>query len=253
MIDIERRALLAALPLAVVLADPKLAAAAAAELETVTITTKAGRKVSGALAKPGRKAPAILLIHEWWGLNDQIKSVAAEFANQGYLALACDLYGGQVAKDPGTAQNLMEKLDPSQAVDTLTAWVDWLRTNPDGDGKVATIGWCMGGGWSLAASVADPVDATVIYYGKVDLDSNQLARLKGPVLGHFAEQDGWINHAMVDPFVERMRKLGKRIEVYWYNANHAFANPTGQNYHQKDAALAWSRTLQFLKTNLQGA
>src|SRR5262249_8026506 len=85
MIDIERRALLAALPLAVVLADPKLAAAAAAELETVTITTKGGRKVSGTLAEPGHKAPAVLLIHEWWGLNDQIKSVAAELAKQGYL------------------------------------------------------------------------------------------------------------------------------------------------------------------------
>jgi carboxymethylenebutenolidase len=245
--------LLAALPLAVVLADPRLAAAAAAELETVTITTKAGRKVSGALARPGRKAPAILLIHEWWGLNDQIKSVAAELANQGYLALACDLYNGRVAKDSGQAGEMMKAVDPKQAIETLTAWVDWLRTNPDGDGEVATIGWCMGGGWSLAASVADPVNATVIYYGKVDLDSGQLARLKGPVLGQFAEQDGWINHAMVDPFVARMQKLGKPIEVHWYNANHAFANPTGQNYHQKDAALAWSRTLQFLKANLQGS
>jgi carboxymethylenebutenolidase len=253
MIDIERRALLAALPLAVVLADPRLAAAAAAELETVTITTKGGRKVSGALAEPGHKAPAVLLIHEWWGLNDQIKSVAAELAKQGYLALACDLFDGQVAKDPDKAKTLMGSLDPQQAIDTLTAWVDWLRTNPQGDGKVATIGWCMGGGWSLAASVADPVDATVIYYGKVDLDSAQLAKLKGPVLGQFAQQDGWINHAMVDPFVDRMQKLGKPIEVHWYEANHAFANPTGQNYHQKDAALAWSRTLQFLKANLQGA
>ncbi len=254
MIDMERRALDRALdrarPLAAVLADPKLAAAEAAGLQTVTVTTKSGRAAKGALAKPGRKGPAILLIHEWWGLNDQIKAVAAELAHQGYLALACDLYDGVVTTDAGKAGALMESLDQAKARETLTAWVEWLRKHPDGNGKVATIGWCMGGGLSLAASIAAPVDATVIYYGRVNFPAAELARLKGPVLGQFAEKDGWINHAMVDPFEAELKKLGKKHAIHWYQADHAFANPTGQHYDKKDAAVAWSRTLDFLKANL---
>jgi carboxymethylenebutenolidase len=250
MMDVERRALELARPLAAVLADPKLTAAEAAALETVTISTPSGRQVKGALAKPGRKAPAILLIHEWWGLNDQIKAVAAELANQGFLALACDLYDGVVTTDPANAGALMEALDQAKARETLVAWVEWLRKNPESTGKVATLGWCMGGGFSLAASIATPVDATVIYYGRVDFPAEELARLKGPVLGHFAEKDGWINHPMVDPFVANLKKLGKKHEIYWYDADHAFANPTGQHYDKADAALAWSRTVAFLKANL---
>ena len=250
MMDVERRALELARPLAAVLADPRLAAAEAAALETVTISTPSGRQAKGALAKPARKGPAILLIHEWWGLNDQIKSVAAEFANQGYLALACDLYEGMVTTDPGKAGALMEALDQAKARETLTAWVNWLRKHPDGNGKVATIGWCMGGGFSLAASIDAAVDATVIYYGNVNFPTADLAKLKGPVLGQFAEKDGWINHPMVDPFVANLKKLGKKHEIHWYDADHAFANPSGQHYDKKDAALAWSRSLDFLKANL---
>jgi carboxymethylenebutenolidase len=250
MMEVERRALELARPLAAVLADPGLAAAQAAALDSVTITTPSGRKAKGALAKPARKGPAILLIHEWWGLNDQIKSVAAELAGQGYLALACDLYEGTVTSDPNKAGALMEALDQEKARETLAAWVAWLRKHPDGNGKVATMGWCMGGGLSLAASIAAPVDATIIYYGRVNFPAAELARLKGPVLGQFAEKDGWINHAMVDPFEALLKKLGKTHQIHWYDADHAFANPTGQHYHQKDAALAWKRSLNFLKANL---
>jgi carboxymethylenebutenolidase len=250
MIEVERQALADASRLAAILADPKLAASTAAQLETVAVTTKRGRRASAALAKPARKGPAILLIHEWWGLNDQIKSVAAELASQGYLALACDLYNGQITTDAGKAGALMEAVKPDEATDTMTAWLEWLRKSPDGNGKVATIGWCMGGGMSLMASLAAPVDATVIYYGNVGQPPDKLARLKGPVQGHFAERDGWINHAMVDPFAANLKELGKKADLYWYDADHAFANPTGQNYVKKDAALAWSRTLGFLKANL---
>ena len=129
------KGLAAGLPLAVVLADPLLArVAAGGGLETVTIPA-AGRKVSGSLALPAKApAAAVLLIHEWWGLNDQIKSVAAEFARLGYVALALDMYAG----------------------------------------KVGTIGWCFGGSLSLDASIATPVDATVVYYGRVDADEDRV-------------------------------------------------------------------------------
>ncbi len=241
---------LPAASLAAVLADPERTAEVAAQLETVTMTTKGGKKTKGALARPAKKGPAILLIHEWWGLNDQIKAVAAEFAQHGYLALACDVYDGKHTTDAGKAGALMEALDPAHALDIMTSWADWLRKSPDGNGKLGTIGWCMGGGLSLSCSVAVPVDATVVYYGRVSHPAAELGRLKGPVLGQFAEKDGWINHAMVDPFAAQMKKLGKTLEIHWYDADHAFANPTGDNYDKADAQLAWERTLKFLKANL---
>ena len=175
---------LAGLPLAAVLADPRLARAAAAGLETVTITTAGGREVSAALGVPAAlPAPAVMLVHEWWGLNDQIKSVAAVLADAGYLALAIDLYEGQVTGDPGKARELVGAVNAEAATDTCASWVGWLRNHENGTGKVGTVGWCFGGGWSLNASLAAPVDATIVYYGSVKKGQEQLAALAGPVLG----------------------------------------------------------------------
>ncbi|MCP5370845.1 MAG: dienelactone hydrolase family protein [Hyphomicrobiales bacterium] len=239
--------------LAAVLANPMLARAAAAGLETVTITTEGGKSVSAALALPAATpAPAVLLIHEWWGLNDQIKSVAAELAKQGYVALAVDLYGGKVAGTPDDARAYTQMVgkDPDTAVDTLRSWLRWLKKNEKVNGKLGTVGWCFGGGWSLNASMAEPVDATVVYYGKVDQPADRLARLKGPVQGHFATQDQWINKAMVGKFEAAMAEAKKPYQNYWYDANHAFANPTQSRYDAADAELAWTRTLDFFKQHL---
>ncbi len=242
-------------PLAAVLADPELTRAAAASTETVTIatpgTTAGGTSVSGALALPtGQAKGGVLCVHEWWGLNDQIKAVAAELAREGYVALACDLYDGTVATEPGEARALTQSVDAAKGTDTVVAWVEWLRKHPRGNGKVATMGWCFGGGWSLNASLAAPVDATVIYYGNVKKTAEQVAALRGPVLGHFATQDQWINQAMVSGFEQAMAAAGKQYTSHWYDAQHAFANPTTARYDAEDAASAWSRTLAFLARNL---
>ena len=168
----------------------------------------AGRKVSGSLALPAKApAAAVLLIHEWWGLNDQIKSVAAEFARLGYVALALDMYAGKVAApdDREAARRYMNSVDPVQGTETVKAWVKWLKAHEKATGKVGTIGWCFGGGLSLDASIATPVDATVVYYGRVDAD--YLKALKGPVLGHFATGDQWINQKMVSAFEAEMDKV----------------------------------------------
>jgi carboxymethylenebutenolidase len=240
---------LAGVPLATMLADARLCRAAAAGLETVTIATASGLSVQAALARPSASpAPAVLLIHEWWGLNDQIKTVAAALAEAGYLALAVDLYGGQVAATPDEAKALMSAVDPGAATDTLGSWIDWLAA--EASGRVATVGWCFGGGWSLEASLAHPVPATVVYYGNVARSAAELAPLQGPVLGHFASSDQWINQAMVDGFVAAMAEAGKEVEVHWYDADHAFANPTNARYDEADAALAWQRTLEFLARHL---
>ena len=238
-------------PLAAVLADPLLARAAAQTLQTVTITAGAGRRVSGALAVPAKTpAPAVLLIHEWWGLNDQIKSVAAELARVGYLALALDLYQGRVATTREDARSYMRSVDAATATDTATAWAKWLKGHPQGTGRLGTIGWCFGGGWSLNVSVAHPADATVVYYGRVAIPAARLKSLKGPVLGHFATRDQWINRDMVGTFEAAMKAAGKTYTSHWYEADHAFANPTGARYDAADAKLAWQRTLAFFKAHL---
>jgi carboxymethylenebutenolidase len=250
----NRRKLLAGfagLSLAALLADPRRVAQAAAGLETVTIKTASGHSVSGALALPARKPKGgVMVVHEFWGLNDQIKAVAAELAATGFVAMAIDLFNGQATSDPTTAQELMGKVDSGEATETVAAWVDHLHGMKEVNGKVATLGFCFGGGWSLNASLARPVDATVMYYGLCNQTAEQLKPLKGPVLGHFGNRDTYITPTMVNGFEANLKADGKKAKIYRYDANHAFANPTGQNYHAADARLAWDRTVAFLKTNL---
>ncbi len=242
---------LAGLPLAAVLADPALAHAAAQRLKAVSLTLPGGKTVDATLALPAKTpAPAVLLVHEWWGLNDQIKAVAAELAKEGYVALAVDLYNGRVAITPEKARHYMKAVDGAAATETLAGWIDWLRARGDVAGKVGTVGWCFGGGWSLNASLARPVDATVVYYGQVVKTAAELAPLTSPVLGHFATRDRWIDEDMVAEFQEQMKAAGKTLQEYWYSADHAFANPTGARYDAPDAAKAWQRTLAFLKEHL---
>jgi len=254
--DGERRRFikgLAALPLATVLAYPDLAQAAGENATTpISIKTPSGGTAMGHIAMPDvTPAPTVLLIHEWWGLNDQIKSVAAEFAKQGYIALAVDMYGGQYATDRDGAKALMSSMDAKAGTEQLVTLIDYLKTHDKSTGKVGTIGWCFGGGWSLNASIATAVDATVIYYGRCTKTPQELASLNSPVLGHFGTLDQHINGEMVGGFEKAMAEAGKtQLTVNWYEANHAFANPTGSRYDEADAKLAWDRTLAFYKKHL---
>lgn len=254
MAELARRQVLsglAGLPLAAILADTRRARAAAAGLTPVSLQISGGRQVSAALAVPeSTPAPAVVLIHEWWGLNDRIKTVAAEFASEGYLALAVDLYDGDVTTSPDDARTYMQRVDAATATETLSGWTAWLRANESGSGKVGTIGWSFGGGWSLNTSIATPVNATVVYYGRVNRQAADLANLEGPVLGHFATRDKWIAAEMVTAFEAEMTKAGRSFEAHWYDADHGFDNPTGARYDQADAQLAWARTLAFFKAHL---
>ena len=255
--DEKRRAFLkgmAVLPLAAVLFDPTLARAQADTLKMVSVNVPGAAPVNGALAMPenAENAPAVLLIHEWWGLNDQIKAVAAEFAQQGFIAFAIDMFDSEPATTPDGAMALIQGLDGEAATKQVAAAVEWLRKLPESNGKVGTIGWCFGGGWSLNASLATPVDATVVYYGSVEKEAAELAALQGPVLGHFGTQDQRINEEMVSAFQAAMKEADKdsNLTVHWYEADHAFANPSGARYDADDASLAWDRTMEFLKANL---
>ena len=237
-------------PLATVLADPRLARAAAQGTRTVTITT-GGASVTGALAEPEAEVKAgIVLIHEWWGLNDQIRAVAAELAKHGYLSLAADLYDGNTTTEPDAARSLTQKVDGNLATETLVAWVEWLRKDARSRNRIGTIGWCFGGGWSLNVSTATAVEATVIYYGQVNKTAAEVSTLAGPVLGHFATKDKWINGDMVGGFEQALESAGKRYASHWYVAQHGFANPTTARYDEEDAELAWQRTLAFFQKHL---
>lgn len=247
------KGLAAGLPLAAVLADPILARAAADSSRLVNIKTAGGREVAAALAMPETlPAPAVLLVHEWWGLNDQIKAVGAELARLGYLALSVDLFQGRVAEAPEDARKLVGAVKDDEARDTLASWLQWLKNHQDSTRRTATLGWCFGGGWALQAATLVPVEATVVYYGRVNLPTQQLGKLQGPVLGHFATKDTFIDAKMVRAFEEAMTAAGKPYTVYWYEADHAFANPTGRAYDQEDARLAWERTTEFLGKTLRG-
>jgi carboxymethylenebutenolidase len=211
------------------------------------LTTDGGKKVNAALALPAKTpAPAVLLVHEWWGLNDQIKAVAADLAHEGYAALAIDLYDGKVATVPDGARSYMGAVKADEAKDTVGSWARWLKKHAKGNGKIATVGWCFGGSSSLMTGIAEPVDGTIVYYGKVDRSAAMLENLKGPVLGHYATQDQWINQAMVDKFEAAMQEAGKPYTSHWYDAQHAFANPSSGRYDKEDAQLSWKRTLEFL-------
>jgi len=242
---------LASLPLAVVLADPKLARAAGHKLKATTISTSRGT-TTGFLAVPEKTpAPAILLIHEWWGLNDQIKAVTNDLARAGFLAFAIDMFNGSVATTRQQAVAQIKSLDQKAGTNAVASAVDWLRNHEKGNGKVGTLGWCFGGGWSLNASLATPVNATVVYYGSVKKSAAQLEPLRGPVMGHFGTLDKRINARMVGGFEKSMAAAGKRdLTIHWYTADHAFANPSGARYDKDDAELAWTRTLAFMHKHL---
>lgn len=254
--DAERRrfiAGLASLPLATVLAVPQLARAAAERTDEIFITLNDGSPVRAAVAYPAaEQAPAIILIHEWWGLNEQTKSVAAQLAEDGYIALAVDLFRQPATDDPAQAREMVGGVDPQIAIASLNEWADWLRANPRCNGKVANMGWCFGGGWALRAAVATPLDATVIYYGDVTVPSDELRAIKGPILGHFATEDDRIDELMVAGFRNAMADAGLagQLKVHWYLAEHAFANPSGARYDEHNAALSWARTRAFLRENL---
>ena len=205
------------------------------------------------VAKPSGKAKgALLVIHEWWGLTDWVKHMADELAEQGYLALAVDLYKGKSTSDPNEAQGLMQAKDEKYGDSLEEAGIEWLKANAGG-AKVGTIGWCMGGGESLKASLNDPkdVNATVIYYGMPTDDVAKLKTLQGPVLGIFAKKDGHITPEVVQKFDQNLTAAGVKHEFHSYDAGHGFANPSSGAYTSDAAKDAWEKTKAFLKANLQ--
>jgi carboxymethylenebutenolidase len=199
--------------------------------------------------------PAVVVVHEWWGLNDHIRHWTDRLAADGYATLAVDLYGGQVAGDPDAAMTLVKAVDPVTAQAILSAAHTFLASDPRIDAeKQATIGWCFGGGWALQDAIATrELDAAVIYYGRLVTDAKQLEGIQAAMLGVFANQDEGIPPDVVDGFVKAVEGAGKSIEMHRYDAVHAFANPSNPKYDQKAASDAWNHVRAFLAKHLKGA
>ena len=223
--------------------------------EEVVYATLDGTAISGYLARPVGidDAPGILVIHEWWGLNDNVRAMADRLAGEGYAALAVDLYEGEVAEDRENAARLAR--GSSEHRDRLSENLRQGRgfLTDMGAPTIGSIGWCFGGGWSLQAALdqGDAIDAAVIYYGRVPTDAASLESLETPILGIFGALDRGIPVENVEAFEAALDEAGKEAAIHIYeDADHAFANPSGTRYNESAAVDAWGKTTDFFSRHL---
>lgn len=198
--------------------------------------------------------PGVIVIHEWWGLNDGMRAMADRIAAEGYVVLAVDLFGGGSTSSPAEAREMMVTVveNPALAEENIRQAYQFLVDSGQAP-RIGAIGWDFGGGWALNAAMLfpDELDATVIYYGQVTSDDRRLAPLDVPILGLFGQDDRGIPVASVRAFEQALERLGKNYEIEIYpGAAHGFADATGNNYNAAVAEQAWSRALAFLDRHL---
>lgn len=191
----------------------------------------------------------IIVFHEWWGLNDYIRQEAEKLSLAlGVNVYAVDLYDGKVASNRDSAAAYMGGLSSERAFSIIHGLMGYFGE----DATIGTIGWCMGGGWSLQASIAagSQSKACVIYYGMPEKDPAKLATLAAPVLGIFGSQDQWINPTVVEEFKAVMTSSKKALQVEMYEADHAFANPSNPKHDAVKTQDAFEKTVAFFQKNL---
>jgi carboxymethylenebutenolidase len=208
-----------------------------------------GSACKGYLAEAGAGKPGIIVIQEWWGLNDQIKGIADRLAAAGYNALAPDLYKGRVTQKPDEANHLMTGLDFVGASDQdIAGAVKHLATSSR---KVGVMGFCLGGALTIAAAARVPgVACGVPFYGIPPAQLADPARIAIPIEGHFANTDDWCTPQLVNDFEKAMTAAGNKPSIFRYDAAHAFANETSAAYDAAAAQQAWQRTMAFLGKHL---
>jgi len=202
-----------------------------------------------------KKLPAVVMIHEWWGLNENIKNMANLLAKQGFVVLAADLYKGEVANNPEHAMELVQiaRNNQNNSINNLQSAVKYLSSLQNVDSsKIASLGWCFGGGQSLQLALNSqehPLAATILYYGTpLVTDKALLSKIKWPVLGIFGDKDQAIPVEEINQFGTSLNQSGITNNMHIYKGlGHAFANPSGDNYAPKETEDAWQKTLSFLK------
>jgi carboxymethylenebutenolidase len=220
------------------------------ESETVTYFDD----TKGYLAKPviDGDYPGIVMIHEWWGLNDNIKEMADKLASYGYVVLAVDLYDGKVAITSDQARQLITTYDSERGIQNMNSATHFLTENYSLK-NIGSIGWCFGGGQSLNLALNNKdMDATVIYYGSLVTDTETLSSINWPVLGIFAGLDKGITVDSVNAFKSSLDDIGIQNNIVIYpGVDHAFANPSGDRYAPDESKDAWNRTVKFLESTLK--
>ena len=232
--------------------------AAAEVTETVTISTSGGKRVSAILVLPSNiPAPAVVVIHGARGRRSWFIDLAKRFAEQGFVGLAIDLFDGNVTTDSNQADVLVDEAEShfDRTVQTIVAWLEWLRSDSRTTGKVGLFGYSFGALMGVHAALAAPVDASVLCVGtdrdRRMYDVAKLTHFNGPVIGHYATKDPVLGTGSAEDFVHRMKEAGKPMQVYWYGAGHTFMVPTASDYSKTDAELAWQRTIDFLNSTLR--
>jgi len=216
-----------------------------------------GQTLNGYLAEPADKthAPGIVVIQEWWGLDDEIKAVAERFAQAGYRALVPDLYRGKLALEANEAEHLMGGLNFGDAASQdIRGAVQYLKAT--GCAKVAVTGFCMGGALTVLSACNVPeLDGSIVWYGNPPLEYVNADAITKPILGHWALRDEFFPIAGVDQLEEKLKQAGVNFEFHRYDTKHAFANPKADTrglaplkYSAEAEKLAWERTLSFLQT-----
>ena len=212
--------------------------------------------VQAVLYTPDGKGPfpGIIVIHEWWGLSDWVKEQASKLADQGYAALAIDLYRGRVATTPEEAHELMRGVPEDRAAQDLRAAFAFLKSQPNvKKNRIGAIGWCMGGGYALDVALQEPgLAAGVINYGHLATTQESLRKVHAPILGIFGGKDQGISVDDVKKFEQGLKAMARTVEIHIYpDAGHGFENPVNPNFRPDDTADAWRLTVRFLDQTLK--
>jgi carboxymethylenebutenolidase len=241
--------------LALPVASAEVAGSGADTLRVRLGTAAAGTDAYVALPSGTGPAPAMIVFHEWWGLNGQIRDIARRLAGQGYVAIVPDLYHGKVASEPEGAHVLMRGLGTDRALEEAGLAIAWLRAQPrTAKSRIGCIGFCMGGSLSQGLALKSPdIAAAVMFYGPPETDPERLAGLRAPLQGHFGAADDGIPADQVRKLESSLQKAGKKFEIYVYpGAGHAFMHEGRSSFHPDAARQAWARTLSFLQKHLKG-
>lgn len=224
--------------------------------QRITFNSKSGTPIEGEIALPGgdAKAPGVVVVQEWWGLNDHIRSILERLASAGFIALAPDLYHGAVTKEAGEAERLMKALNWDKALDEIGGAAAYLHGHQRCIGRVGVTGFCLGGALTFATATHFPdlISAAVPFYGiPVEAARADFSKVRSPILAHFATRDSWAKAELAEGIKQEVERAGQKMDLHVYEADHAFFNDTRPDVYNAEAArLAWDRTVDFLHKQL---
>ena len=246
---LSRRALLGSA--AASLAGLALPAKAQPVSENATLTLSGGRVMGATLYLPPHvPAPAVLMVHDRFGMTDVLRERAAALALDRYIVVCVDLFQGKTAETPMDAEKLVATLDRQAASDTVAGWADWIRADARCNRNIGMLGFGLGGDAAVQASSLTPVQAMVLYYTALGQRPDLVMRLTAPILGHYSERNREFGVDAIEDLQFQLQKANKKSRVHLYDAEPDFANPASPQFARGDALLAWNRTVAFFRLNL---